>query len=231
MDQIWAAHINIYDQMFGEQLPHWHVPQHANKPDLVLGWIEEHFDWLHNETETLKSTDPYWSEVDLILSQFRGLHKGYNDHCGEGQGLSETAFFMLQMDGDLEAVIPMLSADPKAATKPMETASAVTDVEPNAKCSALIRLAPGNADLFVGHDTWDSYGSMNRAYKHYDFALKGKGSRQVSMSSSPAYLSSVDDFYITGNGRSVYFLLCICASHSRGTLVLLSLLSPHGAQF
>merc|ERR1719223_1613212 len=127
--------------MFGNQVPHWHSQSHKNKPDLVLQWIHSHFSWLHQTSEAKRHDDDYWAEVDLILQQFRGLHRGYNDHCGEDRKLSETALFMLQMDGDLEAVIPLLSAEPDAA-KPVE-AAATQDInvdagEPNAKCSALI---------------------------------------------------------------------------------------------
>ena len=37
-------------------------------------------------------------------------------------------------------------------------------------CSALIKILPGNQDLYVAHDTWNSYQSMLRMLKKYDFA-------------------------------------------------------------
>jgi hypothetical protein len=41
-------------------------------------------------------------------------------------------------------------------------------------CSALVRVVGGAeaaTELLFGHDTWDSYGSMVRMYKHYNFHL------------------------------------------------------------
>lgn len=38
-------------------------------------------------------------------------------------------------------------------------------------CSALIKLLPGNTDLFVSHDTWNGYQGMLRIIKKYDFAF------------------------------------------------------------
>ena len=37
-------------------------------------------------------------------------------------------------------------------------------------CSALIKLLPGNQDLYVAQDTWTSYQDMLRVLKKYDFA-------------------------------------------------------------
>ena len=37
-------------------------------------------------------------------------------------------------------------------------------------CSALIKILPNNEDLYVAHDTWNSYQSMLRMLKKYDFA-------------------------------------------------------------
>ena len=36
-------------------------------------------------------------------------------------------------------------------------------------CSALIKLLPNNADLYVAHDTWSEFQSMLRIIKKYEF--------------------------------------------------------------
>ena len=38
-------------------------------------------------------------------------------------------------------------------------------------CSALIKLLPGNKDLYVAQDTWSSYQDMVRILKKYDFGF------------------------------------------------------------
>jgi len=37
------------------------------------------------------------------------------------------------------------------------------------KCSALVKLLDGNRELFVAHDTWDTYSNMLRILKKYSF--------------------------------------------------------------
>lgn len=68
------------------------------------------------------------------------------------------------------------------------------------RCSALVRLADGNADLFVGHTTWEPYSEMNRIVKFYDFPFKGVAARGIAVSSYPATITSTDEFIITSNG-------------------------------
>ena len=51
--------------------------------------------------------------------------------------------------------------------------------------------------LSIVYLRWDCL--QVRMYKHYNFHLApGGGSSPVSMSSTPGWLSSVDDFYLTG---------------------------------
>ena len=43
-------------------------------------------------------------------------------------------------------------------------------------CSALIKLLPGNKDLYISHATWWTYSSMLRVFKLYDtpFSVNGQ---------------------------------------------------------
>ena len=68
-------------------------------------------------------------------------------------------------------------------------------------CSALIKVRGDLSDLFLGHNTWATYYVMVRIYKHYDFgglASAHAVGKQVSMSSYPGAVSSIDDFFIAG---------------------------------
>jgi hypothetical protein len=72
------------------------------------------------------------------------------------------------------------------------------------KCSALIRVLPRASDILWGHTTWDTYSAMNKMFKHYDVPLPYvDGRRRISMSSSPGYISSVDDWYLLDNGLAI----------------------------
>lgn len=47
-------------------------------------------------------------------------------------------------------------------------------VRGSGSCSALIKLLPGNKDLYVSHDTWNTYQSMIRVLKKYNFPYQMK---------------------------------------------------------
>lgn len=64
----------------------------------------------------------------------------------------------MQLGGDLDALQSALSDGKQPES----------EVIGAGKCSALIKLLPGNAELFVSHDTWDVFQSMLRIYKLYD---------------------------------------------------------------
>lgn len=64
----------------------------------------------------------------------------------------------MQLGGDLEALQSALSDGKRPES----------EVVGAGKCSALVKLLPGNAELFVSHDTWDVFQSMLRIYKLYD---------------------------------------------------------------
>ena len=65
---------------------------------------------------------------------------------------------LMQLGGDLDALQSALSDGKQPES----------EVIGAGKCSALIKLLPGNAELYVSHDTWDVFQSMLRIYKLYD---------------------------------------------------------------
>jgi len=73
------------------------------------------------------------------------------------------------------------------------------------RCSALVRIAPENKDLLVGHTTWGDYATMTRIYKYYHFSLPGSHTSATVMgfSSYPGCISSTDDFYQLNSGLVV----------------------------
>ncbi|OLP85098.1 putative phospholipase B-like 2 [Symbiodinium microadriaticum] len=72
-------------------------------------------------------------------------------------------------------------------------------------CTALVRLAPANSDLFIGHTTWGDYSKMSRVYKYYrfDLPLSFQSHEMMGFSSYPGCVSSTDDFYMMDNGLAV----------------------------
>lgn len=71
------------------------------------------------------------------------------------------------------------------------------------RCSALVRLAANNSDLFVGHTTFSDYSEMNRIWKYYDFPLGPGVNQLMGFSSYPGVAGSTDDYYLMSSGLVV----------------------------
>lgn len=67
----------------------------------------------------------------------------------------------------------------------------------NNHCSALVKVTGDLSELFFSHVAWFLFQSTTRIFKHYNFNLNqvAVAGRQMSFSSYPAYLSSLDDWY------------------------------------
>lgn len=96
------------------------------------------------------------------------------------------------------------------------------------RCSAIIKVLPDHSDVVFGHATWDSYESLGpRILKHYSMPLVRNGFAEthydVYFSSSPALLSSVDDFF-TVSGYSQ--LAVIETTNNLYNLKLLDIVTP-----
>ncbi|KAF0720690.1 Aste57867_115 [Aphanomyces stellatus] len=139
----------------------------------------------------------YWQMVAGVLAQLDGLRQGYAAFAAaDAPRLTEMDIFFMNSDGDMQDLIAFAN---HTTAKPTKDKPSKT----NFKCSALIRLLP--TDLLWGHATWDTYAAMNKMFKHYDLPLPDDKDhrRRISMSSSPGYISSVDDWYLLDSGLAV----------------------------
>lgn len=142
-----------------------------------------------------------WDQVASLLAQFDGIVEGYTKAVEaynyslsesstlvhQGKGFNELDLFLLQSAGDMETLVGVYS-DIQRSPDPY---ARMLD------CSALVRLTAD--DLYMGHATWRGYTLMNRVYK--DIAMNGV---RTSFSSQPGFISSKDDFYMTGYNLAVY---------------------------
>jgi len=92
-----------------------------------------------------------------------------------------------------------------ATEDPLDDAHWEQRVERTGHCSALIKLMPGNKDVYVGHTTWDDYSKMTRIFKYYNFPFDGAATMasKIAFSSYPGVISSTDDFYTMSSGMVV----------------------------
>lgn len=150
-------------------------------------------------------TVPAASEV---VEQFRGLVEGYAlaTRSSPGREISALHLWVMNSAGDMEELVGEVTEVPwqrAKLSKIMRDAPGAEPVIPEAllmqDCSALVVFNRTSNELLMGHTTWRSYTQMDRIYKVYDLP----GSPAVSFSSTPSFLSSKDDFYVTGAGLLV----------------------------
>ncbi|XP_070821410.1 putative phospholipase B-like 2 [Chaetodon trifascialis] len=163
----------------------------------LKAFIATNLQWVQEQIQKQPSS-PYWYQVRLVLLQLKGLEDSYNDELSFPVGsfsFNPFGFLLFQLGGDLEDLESALNKS--SQTQPLGSGS----------CSALIKLLPDNRDLLVSHDTWNTYQSMLRIMKKYNFAFKVSPSDNdplpggtQAFSSYPGSIFSGDDFYILSSG-------------------------------
>ncbi|EGD77775.1 hypothetical protein PTSG_12806 [Salpingoeca rosetta] len=161
-----------------------------------------------DKIKAAKSLDPssdeaiYWRHVDIVNAQLLGVCEGYHSTAtGADHPMPCLDFLRLNLDGDMEDLEGVYGEQPRTREEMALSAS---------HCSALIKLLPGNTDLYIAQDTWSSFNSMTRIMKRYDFPFTtgGQGHSRVpgsavAFSSYPGVLFSGDDFYLINSGLAV----------------------------
>jgi hypothetical protein len=166
--------------------------------------------------EKNSATDEYWYTVKSTLSQLIGVFEGYVAGCSSPQAVRGAVnnqdvfvnldhptfehFLLINAYGDLYQIA--LKFDEPGKSSRLYGSRQVNDSKKKLvqRCSAIIKLLPDLSDVVFGHSTWDSYEALGpRIIKHYSIPLMRHGAAghlyDVYFSSSPALLSSVDDFF------------------------------------
>jgi hypothetical protein len=163
-------------------------------------WLDESLKWTESKVKQSGHRKGYWHHVSLFLTQLTGLAEGYH-HAMQGKNKTITLRDIIVMNvfGDLE--------DLESALNPSALPNKVLG---KGHCSALLRLLPGNSDLLVSHDTWNSYQSMIRIIKKYKMPFKRSllssetiPGHTMSFSGYPGVIYSGDDFSILSSGLTV----------------------------
>jgi len=96
----------------------------------------------------------------------------------------------------------VVPAEQPTSENPLDDAHWEKRIAVDGHCSAMVRLTEGNADLMIGHTTWDDYSRMTRIFKYYNIPLEHAGTmaQNIAFSSYPGVISSTDDFYLMSSG-------------------------------
>lgn len=193
-ESVWNNYINSYGT-------------NASAPPLqpkVIDFLKENWQWMATQVETLNETDAIWTQVGLQMQQTRGLQDGLNAAAPiESQRFDFVRMQSMLVMGDLYDLQPALYPLEQAEWRTMKKVEYDSWFAKRTRCSALIKLALDLSDIFFGHATWSTYNTMLRTYKHYNLNYRSANSKQVSFSSYPGALSSIDDYYVTDTGLAI----------------------------
>jgi hypothetical protein len=183
-------------------------------PTKLRAFLEENLEYTSSLAEGL--SDPYAVALGGVVSQLRGMVAGVAlAQLTPSPEIDMFAMWMMNAAGSMEDLVGLLSGD---AADTADSANAAARARPPLRggatrgprfvgkpdappletdCSALIRVTPD--DVLFAHTTWRSFTMMTRVLKRYDLP----NVFPVSLSSTPAFISSKDDFYLTGAGLMV----------------------------
>ncbi|EFC47273.1 laminin A family protein [Naegleria gruberi] len=176
-------------------------------PSALVAYMQDNYNWLNQQVAS-NPTSNYWKQVGGTLTQFNGLVQGYTIRAEQEKNevygsLNWLDLYFLQAAGDMETLETAIK-DPSTTTRSRNNNNnngiVLPDEETMTDCSALIKITPDCLNLFAGHTTWRGYNIINKMYKVYSLLLNNVASKTVSFASSPSFLSSKDDFYVTENG-------------------------------
>ncbi|XP_077509298.1 putative phospholipase B-like 2 [Amblyomma americanum] len=154
----------------------------------------------HRQQDIHRDADPYWRMVHLQMQQLTGLHDVFEYRALDFRNRLRTASRVLFLSG----VGDLLELEAKFG-RILDRHSIMM-----LTCSALIKIAPGNRDIYFAHTSWFKFSSMLRTQKKYKFpwrTIETQGDvipgHTLTMSSYPGCLNSFDDFHLTSAGLAV----------------------------
>jgi len=173
-------------------------------PKKLSDWLEKSMAWTRKMAETHRKTDVYWESIYNILRRFDGMVEAYKEFRDpvKDVNMTDLQFIVMESSEDLDDLTFIISADYPELRKKISS-EAWRDVHHH--CTGLIYMEPSYMDVYVAHDTWDAYNTMNRILKDYEIASPSPhtAASRWTFSSNPGLLFSSDDFWLLNSGLVV----------------------------
>ena len=166
-------------------------------PENVIQYLTKNLEYMKEKSIKYKDSDPYWEHVYYIYQQMLGMFDGYNSVAENEKKIGFIYFQMVVANADIEDVVYYNNITKRPNFKNMTLEEIRTYTALHTHCSALVKVTNNLSDIWIGHNTWTTYGSMIRTFKEYRFVSnkQNEKSKVVVFSSYPGSLSSIDDFY------------------------------------
>ena len=162
-------------------------------PENWSNWLQENMKYTIQSAEAYQD-DEYWQQINLIMTQFKGLMEGYNMKAPEDEHMEPVDFWFIQAECELW--------DLQYVVDPEKRKTHGRDIDTD-HCSALIRVPSDLSDIYFAHDTWSDFRCMHHQLKEYHFPIKKFKASRVLMSTRIGKLFSYDDFYMADTGLLV----------------------------
>ncbi|EPB79864.1 lysophospholipase [Ancylostoma ceylanicum] len=144
----------------------------------------------YSQSRRLICSGDMW--VNLTFAQLTGIYDSYmKRNLTPEIGFDLSPIYMIQLSGELFDLNKYLNKTPDPQEYPE-----------SGRCSGLVKLAPGNKDMFFSHVAMSSLSWMMRVLKLYKFAFDAKEvpGHTVTFSGYPGQLASADDYTLTSGG-------------------------------
>ncbi|CAJ0581723.1 unnamed protein product, partial [Mesorhabditis spiculigera] len=156
-------------------------------------FVKENQAWTQEFLTKTPTEDPYYSAIHRTYYQLQGLIDAYERRRPE----VHASFEFHQI-----VFLNWLGEFYDLEVKFNNTRAGVDIPE---KCSALVKLAPDNQDLFFAHVTMFAYNQMLRVIKLYKFGYDQTAypGHTISFTGYPGVIASQDDFHLTSSKIAV----------------------------
>jgi len=173
-------------------------------PQKMADWFQKTMDWTRKMAEQYRRTDVYWKSIHHVLRRFDGLIRGYRQFRDPENdvNITDLQFVVLESAGDLDDLTFLVSEGIPELRKKV-TSDAWRDVHHH--CTGLIYMEPDYQDVYVAHDSWSAFNTMNRMLKDYEIRSNDKDAAATrwTFSSYAGQLLSMDDFWVMNSGLVV----------------------------
>ncbi|CAK9038124.1 Phospholipase-B 81 (PLB) [Durusdinium trenchii] len=171
-------------------------------PEKVQAFMDAQEKWVRGRVARNNGRDPFFRQVGLLMKQYDGLRAGYAAQVPHVRARGNWAFQLLNGVGDFFDIIPAVDRSSRVDWLKLSREEAEHLHARSTHCSALVKVTPDYSELLYGHSSWWRYSNTNRIMKHYRFAFSdpSTAAQEISFSSYPGYLESLDDFYMLGSG-------------------------------
>jgi len=183
-----------------------HCPGVSNYCPLAEKFIQENLAYMQQMIQS-NPKDPYWQQIHLILIQLQGMEDAYYgvNEMNLTLRLKPFGLFQLSSDHEIDEILASVRKSSSSRRSSRKRRSSEKLDFSNMECSAMIKLLPGNVDLYMGHATWRPYSTMLKIIKRYNFHFKQTNGREfpgnkVTYTSEPGYMFSSNDWYIIQSG-------------------------------